>query len=102
MRFLQAETITAEMRRLAVPVEKTAGPAEMRAFAFLDEYIRDSLESQSVVSAETEVQLLQPRPRAVRKRMSRRAVLVTTGSRLHFGLFAFGQPGRGNSAASAQ
>src|SRR5690349_58907 len=24
--------------------------------------------------------------------MSRRAVLVTTGSRLHFGLFAFGQP----------
>ncbi|HVU86968.1 MAG TPA: hypothetical protein VHD36_06590 [Pirellulales bacterium] len=25
--------------------------------------------------------------------MSRRAVLVTTGSRLHFGLFAFGQPG---------
>jgi len=31
------------MRRLAVLVEKTGGPAERRAFAFLDAYIDEVL-----------------------------------------------------------
>ena len=42
-KLLPAPQITAEMQRLAVIVEKTAGDAERRAFAFLDEHIRREL-----------------------------------------------------------
>ncbi len=45
--FLPAKTITDEMKRLAVIVEKTAGDAERRAFAFLEDYIRHALDNQS-------------------------------------------------------
>ncbi len=37
--ILPAEQIRDEMKRLAIPVEKTAGEQERRAFAFLSEYI---------------------------------------------------------------
>jgi uncharacterized protein len=52
--FLPAEMIMAEMQRLAVMVEKTAGPAEERAFAFLDDHIRQALQSQQVTTAKSE------------------------------------------------
>jgi hypothetical protein len=38
-KILPRDEILAEMRRLAVIVDKTAGDAERRAFAFLDEFI---------------------------------------------------------------
>lgn len=38
--FLPTEQIRAELDRLAVPVEKTAGEQERRAFAFLEDYVR--------------------------------------------------------------
>ena len=40
MAFLPREEIEAEYRKLAVLVEKTGGPREQEAFAFLQEYIR--------------------------------------------------------------
>jgi hypothetical protein len=42
-KILPGDEILAEMRRLAVIVDKTAGDAERRAFAFLDEHIRCEL-----------------------------------------------------------
>jgi hypothetical protein len=42
--LLPAEQIQAEMARLAIPVEKTAGPQERRAFDFLLHYITSALE----------------------------------------------------------
>jgi hypothetical protein len=41
--FLPPSVILAELDRLAVPVQKTAGDEELRAFAFLDTYVRDAL-----------------------------------------------------------
>lgn len=41
-RFLKRDTIQREMDRLRVLVEKTAGPAEQRAFALLEEHIRQA------------------------------------------------------------
>jgi hypothetical protein len=38
-RFLPADEIRADFRRLAILVEKTGGPQEHRAFAFLQSYI---------------------------------------------------------------
>ena len=38
--FLPAEEILAEFARLAVPVQKTGGDAEIRAFGFLQDYVR--------------------------------------------------------------
>jgi uncharacterized protein len=43
--FLAADEIMADMRRLAVLVEKTGGPAEQRAFAFLEDYIAQATAS---------------------------------------------------------
>jgi hypothetical protein len=40
--FLPHEEIRAEFARLAIPVQKTAGPAERRAFEFLEQYVRSS------------------------------------------------------------
>jgi hypothetical protein len=40
---LPADSICAEFRRLAVIVDKTAGPQERRAFQFLDEYVGAAL-----------------------------------------------------------
>jgi hypothetical protein len=37
--LLPAEAIAAELRRLAVPVEKTGGPQEREAFALLERYV---------------------------------------------------------------
>ena len=41
--FLPAATITAEMERLSVVVDKTAGEQERRAFSFLQAHIRERL-----------------------------------------------------------
>jgi hypothetical protein len=41
--ILPPDEIRSDMRRLAVLVEKTGGPAERRAFAFLDAYIDEVL-----------------------------------------------------------
>ncbi len=41
--LIPADEIRADMRRLAVMVEKTGGPTERRAFAFLDAYIDEAL-----------------------------------------------------------
>jgi hypothetical protein len=41
--ILPAEQIGGEMQRLAIPVEKTAGDQERRAFALLTEYINAQL-----------------------------------------------------------
>jgi hypothetical protein len=41
--ILPPDEIRSDMRRLAVLVEKTGGPAERRAFAFLDVYIDEVL-----------------------------------------------------------
>jgi hypothetical protein len=45
--LLPAEHLRAEMKRLAVPVEKTAGPQERRAFAFLEEYLQEALAAEA-------------------------------------------------------
>ena len=45
--WLAAEEILAEMQRLAVKVEKTAGEHERRAFAFLQDYIREALAAKT-------------------------------------------------------
>lgn len=42
-KLLPAAQIASEMRQLAVIVDKTAGDAERRAFAFLDDFIRRAL-----------------------------------------------------------
>jgi hypothetical protein len=42
-RWLPARQIRREFRRLAVLVEKTAGPQERRAFQFLDEFVRETV-----------------------------------------------------------
>lgn len=41
--LLPADEILAEFARLAVPVEKTAGPAEREAFALLREYVEQQV-----------------------------------------------------------
>jgi uncharacterized protein len=46
MHLLPADTIRQEMQRLAVPVEKTAGPQERRAFEFLQQYLQQHLSAQ--------------------------------------------------------
>lgn len=43
LEFLAPEEISAEFRRLAVLVDKTAGDQERRAFQFLKEYLTDKL-----------------------------------------------------------
>ncbi len=42
LEFLPISDVLVEMERLRVPVEKTAGPAERRAFNFLMEYVRQA------------------------------------------------------------
>lgn len=70
VKFLPAEEIEREFARLAVPVEKTAGAPERRAFAFLQNYVQTAIGEQA--------------------RTSRRVVQVSAPSRLHFGMFSFG------------
>jgi hypothetical protein len=41
---MQDEQVCEELRRLAVLVEKTAGPQERRAFQLLDEYVGELLD----------------------------------------------------------
>jgi len=41
--ILPIDEILAEFKRLAVPVEKTGGDAELRAFRFLDHYVRTAV-----------------------------------------------------------
>jgi hypothetical protein len=48
--FLPPEQIAEEFRRLAVLVEKTAGPQERRAFQFLNEYVGQALHTQQTES----------------------------------------------------
>lgn len=45
LHLLPAEEIQAEFRRLEAPVEKTAGPRELEAFALLQEYVARHLAS---------------------------------------------------------
>lgn len=52
--WLPAEEILADFQRLAVPVEKTAGDRERRAFAFLQQYVREQLKTNSTHSAASE------------------------------------------------
>lgn len=46
--LLPAAEIRAEMKRLAVPVEKTAGAQERRAFQFLQEYVDAALADRDI------------------------------------------------------
>jgi beta-ribofuranosylaminobenzene 5'-phosphate synthase len=59
------DTVLAEMRRLEPLVEKTGGPAERRAFGLLRQFVYEHCDLH-----------------------------VRAPSRLHFGLFSFGNPGR--------
>lgn len=45
LEFLPREEVLAELERLQVPVDKTAGPAERRAFEFLVDYVRQAAEA---------------------------------------------------------
>lgn len=45
--LLPEEHIRNEMKRLSVLVDKTAGPQERRAFAFLDDYLHEALTARS-------------------------------------------------------
>ena len=45
IRFLPPEQILQEFRRLAVLVDKTAGPQERKAFEFLDRYVQQALQA---------------------------------------------------------
>jgi len=49
--WLPAEEILADFERLAVPVEKTAGDPERRAFAFLEQYVREQLNAKRADAA---------------------------------------------------
>jgi hypothetical protein len=51
--FLAAEEMAADMRRLAVAVDKTGGPAERRAFAFLENYIARAMAEPAPNAATT-------------------------------------------------
>ncbi len=44
--FLPAEQIVDDFRRLAVLVDKTAGPQERRAFQFLEQYVSEKLHAR--------------------------------------------------------
>jgi hypothetical protein len=44
--FLPMDEILCEFRRLSVPVQKTAGPDEFRAFQFLLDYVNRAAERQ--------------------------------------------------------
>jgi len=70
VKFLPPAEIEREFQRLAVPVEKTAGEAERRAFAFLKTYVKTAIADQA--------------------RLGRRVIHVSAPSRLHFGMFSFG------------
>lgn len=45
LEFLPREEVLPELERLQVPVDKTAGPAERRAFEFLVDYVRQAAEA---------------------------------------------------------
>ena len=47
--ILPPEQIRAEMERLAIPVEKTAGDQERRAFAFLQQHIESNLKPETEI-----------------------------------------------------
>lgn len=70
VKFLPPAEIEREFQRLAVPVEKTAGDAERRAFEFLKTYVQTAIADQA--------------------RPGRRVIQVSAPSRLHFGMFSFG------------
>lgn len=70
VRFLPPAEIEREFQRLAVPVEKTAGDPERRAFDFLKNYVQGAVADQA--------------------RPGRRIIQVSAPSRLHFGMFSFG------------
>lgn len=44
--LLSPDFLRAEIERLAIPVQKTAGPKEIRAFEFLSTYLRNNLAEQ--------------------------------------------------------
>jgi uncharacterized protein len=50
--LLEAEHIRNELKRLAVPVEKTGGRQERRAFAFLEQYVAEQLAASRPPSVE--------------------------------------------------
>lgn len=51
--ILPAEQILAELDRLAIPVEKTAGQQEREAFEFLKDFVRGALENNGPPSPKT-------------------------------------------------
>ena len=77
--FLALDEVAAEIAKLGRIVQKTGGPAEHRAFHFLERFVDQSRREREMAAA-SEVG-------------SRGSVRIQTGSRLHFGLIA---PGEGS------
>lgn len=83
--LLPREEILSEFARLRILVEKTSGPREGEAFALLEEYVHSHPRSRSENSRGNSKPNVEPASLP-------QSVTVTTGARLHFGLFA---PGAG-------
>lgn len=79
IKFLPHAEILREFERLSVPIEKTAGPQERRAFEFLENYVRTAVDSQT------------PAPGVSFSAKAFRSIRVASPSRLHFGMFSFGR-----------
>ena len=77
--FLSLEEIVSKFSDLASAVQKTGGPAEHRAFHFLESYIEKARNRRD--SAGT-------RASSTPAGRGRTSVRIQTGSRLHFGLIA--------------
>lgn len=77
--FLSMEEIVSRFSDLASPVQKTGGPAEHRAFHFLERYIEEARNRRDPALAQAP---------STPAGGARTGVRVQTGSRLHFGLIA--------------
>jgi beta-RFAP synthase len=78
--LLAPEKLREEFERLRVIVNKTAGPREREAFELLDQHVGGASQKDELSKTNADA-------------MSHE-IVVTTGARLHFGLFAHGQKGR--------
>src|SRR5262245_34483643 len=78
--LLAPEKLREDFERLRVIVNKTAGPSEREAFDLLDQYVGGTPKKDEPLKASAAA--------------VSREIVVTTGARLHFGLFAHGQKGR--------
>jgi beta-RFAP synthase len=78
------DELRSEFDRLQVIVNKTAGSREREAFELLEQYIRAAAE-RSAAERPEDIETVED--------VTSREIVVTTGSRLHFGLFAHGRSG---------